>query len=540
MTPNQIQDPNEEAMQNLIRQKRLESAFGNAGIPQSTDQASSREPDVFHHVQHTFDAPSSPQSAQSPSQSQGQLDQNQEAAMNQTGVPPSPSVPTPIPKVGPIDPNTAKPAESAYLQSLQNEPMHANYHPSGMRKAMSIIGGMGVGAFYGPQAGSDVMQGIRNQPFNQQHSDWKQFAQNKGIQATEEAANDTTTGKAATDASLIAERNSVAAKNIRETGNMAPDMATDVQNKKDIRQAGLKVDTREAKMLDGTIKHVIQKNGIFYDPTTHAVIPREMMDDISDEGKSLRETKASRIPGNLGESVKAKQIIAEGVGGPNKYDQATVDAATEYDKHLSDGKEAAAGEAGIVNTRNKERKAKGQQEMSSKERQDLHERLLMMQKPPQALMEDPNTHVAFAAKPGTAIPQGSTTPQQAGANAAKDSKEQEDMQADKRFVNDYLTNQTHTGPGDEALLERFFNATKPSTGFKMNQAQIALLTRLRSFSSSAKAFMAHATGGTLFDDKQRGEIVDAINKVIDSKSKGSSGVEEYIRDPKTNKLVLKK
>lgn len=465
---------NPNILANMIRQKQLMGSFGG-GLPSAMPEPANNAPQspdlTVHHLVGTI---------------------------------------PPTPKIGPIDPNSEQPAESAYKQSLMNEPMHSDYHPSKLRNVLSQIAGVATGAFNGGPEGARVMAGIRDAPFNQQHQDWSQFAGNREKLANEEIAGNATAGKQALTDAQIGEQQSLAKLHQHEALTYHP---TTAQAAIDQEQGRLKTDTREAKMLDGTVKHLVQRNGLFYDPETNARVDRSAIEDISDEGKSLKETKQSRIPGNLGQAIQAKKILAEGTGGENKYDQATVDAAKEYDAKLSRGDEPAGAFNSTAATMEKELG----RPLTSKERIKLTRDLQPDQKPPQMLMVDPNTNKAVNIKPGSDVPEGASTPVQMGANVAKNAAEQKSLKEDQDFVNDYLNNQTHTGPGDEALLERFFNVTKPSTGFRMNQAQIALLTKLRSFSSTVKAFMAHQTGGTLFDDKQRREIADTINQITSSK-----------------------
>lgn len=502
---------NPNFLENLIRQKQLMNGPLGGGLPQSIPENSQPNsqpsPDLtVHHLHGTLDS--------SPVTPQAQNAINPQAS--------------PVPKIGPIDPNSANPAESAYKQAIMNEPMHSDYHPSKLRNVLSKIAGAGVGAFNGGPEGARVMAGIRDQPYNSQHNDWQQFAKNRGVLATEEIAGNEAAGKSALTQAQTDEQNSLGKLHSKQANIIAPDMATDVANKVTEAQGHLKVDTREAKMLDGTIKHLVQRNGLFYDPETATTtnpngvrIDRAAIEDISDEGKSLRETKQSRIPGNLGASIKAKQIVAAGVGGKTedgeKIDQPTFEAAKQFDEALSAGKEPAGAFARIIKDRNSERVAAGQKPMTSAEEEALQVKLLSVEKPLQQMLVNPSDNTTFRAVPNMKLPEGAQTPQQIGNASAKTAADQKSLKEDQAFVNDYLNNQTHTGPGDEALLERFFNVTKPSTGFRMNQAQIALLTKLRSFSSTVKAFMAHATGGTLFDDKQRKEIADTINQITNSK-----------------------
>lgn len=88
------------------------------------------------------------------------------------------------------------------------------------------------------------------------------------------------------------------------------------------------------------------------------------------------------------------------------------------------------------------------------------------------------------------------------------------------YADQYLNSQKYTGSGDEALLEKFFELAKPSSGFRMSQPQIDLLQNSRGYLGSVKAIGHHALTGTWFDDQQRKEIVDTMKNIVNSK--GSS------------------
>jgi hypothetical protein len=93
--------------------------------------------------------------------------------------------------------------------------------------------------------------------------------------------------------------------------------------------------------------------------------------------------------------------------------------------------------------------------------------------------------------------------------------------ADINFVNDYLAGKNFTGPGDEALLEKYFDLAKPSSGFRMTQSQIELLQKGRSWIEGAKAKAGYIEGGKLFSDQQRQQIADTMKML--AKAKGAGG-----------------
>lgn len=91
------------------------------------------------------------------------------------------------------------------------------------------------------------------------------------------------------------------------------------------------------------------------------------------------------------------------------------------------------------------------------------------------------------------------------------------------FGQHYLASKDYSGPGDEALLEKYFELAKPSTGFRMTEAQMNMLIHARSWGQSTKAMLGHITGGTYFDDDQRQQIVKAMSDLGEAKAKQVGG-----------------
>lgn len=91
------------------------------------------------------------------------------------------------------------------------------------------------------------------------------------------------------------------------------------------------------------------------------------------------------------------------------------------------------------------------------------------------------------------------------------------------YADQYLNGSKFTGSGDEALLEKFFELAKPSSGFRMSQPQIDLLQHSRGYLGTAKAIGHHALTGTWFDDNQRKEIVDTMKQIVNSKASSQGG-----------------
>ena len=87
----------------------------------------------------------------------------------------------------------------------------------------------------------------------------------------------------------------------------------------------------------------------------------------------------------------------------------------------------------------------------------------------------------------------------------------------KNYAVSYLQSGNFTGPGDEALQEKFFELAKPSTGFRMTQPQIQQLQSGRNWMNSVEGRLYHATHGTWFSDDQRKQIVDTMNQLAAAK-----------------------
>jgi hypothetical protein len=92
------------------------------------------------------------------------------------------------------------------------------------------------------------------------------------------------------------------------------------------------------------------------------------------------------------------------------------------------------------------------------------------------------------------------------------------------FANNYLALKHFTGPQDEALMEKYFDLAKPSTGFRMSKPQQDMLKQSQDFYDSLKAKGQHLIKGTWFSDKQREQIVNAMNELYKAKEQGARTV----------------
>jgi hypothetical protein len=127
--------------------------------------------------------------------------------------------------------------------------------------------------------------------------------------------------------------------------------------------------------------------------------------------------------------------------------------------------------------------------------------------------------IEYNSKTGETRPVAAGGVQKAGTFAKKEAAGAPDRSA-LQFATDYLHNGVFTGPKDEALQDQFFQLAKPSTGFRMNQAQIDQLHRMQSWVNSAQGFAYHAIHGTWFSPELRKDIVDAMTSL--AKAKGVS------------------
>ena len=85
------------------------------------------------------------------------------------------------------------------------------------------------------------------------------------------------------------------------------------------------------------------------------------------------------------------------------------------------------------------------------------------------------------------------------------------------YARSYVSGGKPTGPGDEGLMEKFFELAKPSTGFRMTQAQVDMLKNAQSWMGSFEAKARHATTGTWFSTTQRQQIVDTMDALAAAK-----------------------
>ena len=112
-------------------------------------------------------------------------------------------------------------------------------------------------------------------------------------------------------------------------------------------------------------------------------------------------------------------------------------------------------------------------------------------------------------------------------NAAANKQNTKDQagQAALQYASDYLSGGNFSGSGDEAMMEKYFELAKPSSGFRMTEAQQNMLKNSRSWMNSLEGKAYHAIYGTWFTDKQRKEIVSTMSNLqrANNEAKGSGG-----------------
>lgn len=141
--------------------------------------------------------------------------------------------------------------------------------------------------------------------------------------------------------------------------------------------------------------------------------------------------------------------------------------------------------------------------------------------------------------PGEKIPEGGKTVSQLG-KTDKDQDEVNRLLSAQDFASSYISGKEFTGPSDEALMEAYFEAVKPSRGFRQNQTQLKLTQNLGSWADKAKRFAMNARYGVLFSPNTRQDIVNAMNDAIKSKLKylqqpESSGEEDAVSALRSHK-----
>lgn len=136
------------------------------------------------------------------------------------------------------------------------------------------------------------------------------------------------------------------------------------------------------------------------------------------------------------------------------------------------------------------------------------------EKPQRVLGVTPDNKV-IEITPGMTLPEGTQTVNGEIKGAAGQQAGQDAL----NYAKDYMTSKRFTGPGDEALMEKYFELAKPSSGFRMSQQQIEMLTRAQDMMNSVRAKAAHllTPEAPYFSDEQRRQIVETMNRIETTK-----------------------
>lgn len=114
---------------------------------------------------------------------------------------------------------------------------------------------------------------------------------------------------------------------------------------------------------------------------------------------------------------------------------------------------------------------------------------------------------------------GETKPAPEGLAKAGTSEKNEaksaPMKAALSYGQSYLDGRKFTGPGDEALQEKFFELAKPSTGFRMTAPQMEMLMQSRAAMEGIGARIKHNIDpdAPWFGDVQRKNIVQTMHDI---------------------------
>jgi hypothetical protein len=115
--------------------------------------------------------------------------------------------------------------------------------------------------------------------------------------------------------------------------------------------------------------------------------------------------------------------------------------------------------------------------------------------------------------PGQNVPAGSVNAAGLSGENVKTNEGLQGGRADIAYAKTYLDGGKYSGAGDEAVMEKFFDLAKPSSGFRMSQPQIDMLLHGRSWMDSAAGVAYHAKTGVWFPPEQRKQIVSTMESL---------------------------
>lgn len=419
-----------------------------------------------------------------------------------------PSQPQPTQQIAP--PPSDRPARAAYMAALGQPPPERKPLSTG-RKILGAIAG-GLAGMHDPRSGIEVGRAISEGPYEKQLSDYeKKVARLKEAYGVEEAtAKDTIeerlkkaqAGEAEARLPLIGaqkeEAEATAAEKKYKISPQAKQDAIDVATSK-ARASG-----RYPPTGIGTLKEGAGFLALHEDKDGNWV---------DSDGRAIDETQFDKI---------------EKIGTPVKPEKETT-----TEKDIDDWLKRNPG----------------------KNRQQAREALaggVAMAKVPAAIAAaegKPPAPVAVVDKQGNVItvqPKGPATSKfpEGGKNipqAGQESGKIQILDEAVKYATDY-DKAEHTGPGDEALLDRFLAAARRDSGVRQSQALVEMAIRARSWKDSVEAQARHALTGTWFSDDQRSKIVRTMKALqaaepVRAPELDAPKIQDYVKDPKTGRYV---
>jgi hypothetical protein len=116
------------------------------------------------------------------------------------------------------------------------------------------------------------------------------------------------------------------------------------------------------------------------------------------------------------------------------------------------------------------------------------------------------------------IKKAGTKAKQDAAIAKATQPAKEAMEYANTYMNQGAQNtKAFTGPGDEALMDKYFELAKPSSGFRMTPGQQKMLIDSRGWMGSLEGRAYHQIHGTWFSPQQRQQIVNTMGNLAASK-----------------------
>lgn len=303
------------------------------------------------------------------------------------------------------------PEESKYREMLGQTPLRSQDKSGMLRKVLGGVAGIGSGIHTSdPRVGSEVTESVTHAPYYQK---LQGFNQGLAIQQIKSQAETGDVASAAKNQELVARRNAeearAEAENARKQDFVYRSSEQAHQRKLEelaVQHPGSSVFI-EARYKDGTLHYLKRDDatGRLVDTEKPGTpVNADAIDVMSDPNKSLKQSQDEKIPASLQASIKAREIVAD----PKKAGTPEFEAAQEYIKNLSQGKDPKQAFDAVKDKTNEERRAKGQSEMNSRELETLAKRLQPDQKFG-TLMVNPVNNQVLNPKPGQVLPPGART-----------------------------------------------------------------------------------------------------------------------------------